>query len=942
MVYGNLKSIIMKTLFGGCVLCNMVFAASIPVTSVNKDASGVTFTMTPGTMRIDVCTESIFRVRYSAQSTMPNDPNMNFLVEKRWGTVAFTQAETDAEYTITTSNVQVKVNKATGVVAFFDASGKTLLQELASGGKKITPSTISGESTNTCEQIFESPVDEGIYGLGSIHDNIINYHGIPQYLHQVNTHISNPMIISNKGYGILWANASRTYFNLPDQKITLSNGNGQFTTGEAGEYVFLAVDAGLQGEFSIKVNNTKVNALSGTWHSGSLAGKINLSASQTVSVSLQGGGSLYGGPLKNATKFTSRAGQTVDYYFIYGPTPDEVIAGYRLATGAASLFSKGTYGFIQCRERYSSQKEILENAYEFRKRKIPVDMIVQDWNYWTGGWNSMVFDKSAYPNPKQMIDSIHKLHFEYMISVWSKTDGGSAVDNALSAYKIPGTPFFDAYNPQARSVYWSNMNTNLFSLGIDAFWQDADEPEGQNLETRKVNFGSGQVGGKSYANAYPLFVSKTVYEGCRSANDNKRVCIKSRSAFAGSQRFGTMCWNGDIGGNDGGWRIEQGWDWYQRSIPAGLNFCMTGLPYWTTDIGGFFRPGDQTTNAGYHELLARWIEYGAFCPLFRIHGYRSQTEIWRYGTEVENTFRKYDDLRYRLLPYIYSLAGHVTNNGYTMMRGLVMDFRNDPKVLNIHDQFMFGPAFMVCPVTKPGATSRSVYLPEGKWYDFWSGTAVNGGTINADAPKNQSPLYVRAGSIVPMGPSIQYAAEKAVDTIELRIYPGANGTFTIYEDEGNNYNYETGKYSLIPITYNDNSKTVIMGKRVGEFTGMVPKKVFRVVFVGNNHGTGVGITAAADTQIVYNGDGVSIKNIRTRSVNAIAPELFTKTVTGNVVALPVTFSHQMKNIAIYDCSGKLLRSLNTKKNVFDLRKDFSLPTGMYIVKANVLKGIGTK
>jgi alpha-D-xyloside xylohydrolase len=575
------KATVIVTLLGVCGFQGALLAAAIPVTSVTKDATGVTFAMTPGAMRIDVCADGIIRVRYSQQNTIPVDNNMSFLVTKEWSAVGFTQTETASDISIVTSKVQIKVNKSTGALTFLDAGGATVLQETSMGGKSLKPATINGESTYTCEQIFDSPADEGIYGLGSFHDGIINYHGIPQYLYQTNTHISIPTIISSKGYGILWANASRTYFNLPGQKIS----GGQFTTTTAGDYVFLAVDGPLQTDLSITVDGTLVNKLSNTWHSGSLAGKINLGANKSVAVSVVGtGASCYGGPLQNATKFTSRSGQTIDYYFFYGPAPDEVIAGYRCATGAASLFSKGTYGFIQCRERYSSQTEILDNASQFRSKKIPVDVIVQDWNYWgSNGWGSMMFDQTAYPNPTQMIQTLHQQNYKYMISVWSNPQGG-AVSTALSnqGLKIPGTVFYDAFNPTGRSVYWSYMKTNLLDIGTDAFWQDADEPEGVNLENCKVNFGSGQVGGKTYANAYGMFVCKTVYDGWRSANPAKRVCIKSRSAFAGTQRLGTLCWNGDINGN---------WDWYQRSVQAGLNFSMAGMPYWTTDIGGFFRPG---------------------------------------------------------------------------------------------------------------------------------------------------------------------------------------------------------------------------------------------------------------------------------------------------------------------------------------------------------------
>jgi alpha-D-xyloside xylohydrolase len=919
-------------------------AAAIPVTSVTQDATGVTFGMTPGSMRIDVCTDGIIRVRYGLTNPVPVDPNMSFLVNKTWSTAAFTETETANDVTIVTSKLQVKVTKSTGAVTFLDAGGATVLQETAAGGKTMTATTINGQSTYRCEQIFDSPADEGIYGLGSMHDGFINFHGMPEYLHQDNTHISIPMIISSKGYGILWANASRTYFNLPDQQLS----GATITTTTAGDYVFLLVDGTLgSGDVSITVNGTLLNRLSCTWHSNSLAGKITLPASTSVSVAHVGGGTLYGGPLHNTTKFTSRSGQTIDYYFFYGPTPDEAIAGYRLATGTASMFSKGTYGFIQCRERYSSQAEILDNAYQFRSRNIPVDVIVQDWNYWINGWGSMEFDPTAYPNPTQMIDSLHRMNYDYMISVWSNPQGG-AVNTALvnQGLKITGTNFYDAYNPTARSVYWQYMNSNLFSRGVDAFWQDADEPEGTNLENYMVNFGSGQVGGKSYLNAYGMFVCKNVYEGWRATASTKRVCVLSRSSFAGNQRFGSMVWNGDIGGINGGWTIAQGWDWYNRSFTAGLNYCMAGMPYWTTDIGGFFRPSNQYTDAGYQELLTRWIEYGAFCPMFRIHGYQSQTEIWRYGATVQNNFLIYDKLRYRLLPYIYSMAGMVTNSGYTIMRGLVMDFRNDAAVLNIGNQFMFGPAFMVSPVTAAGLTSRPVYLPAGRWYDFWTGdTATGGGTgrsVLASAPLNRIPLYMRAGTIVPMGPELQYAAQKQADTIELRVYRGANGSFTLYEDQGDNYSYETGSYATIPMSYNDVTGKITIGARSGNFTGMLTNRVFTVVFVSSGHGVDEPKTAAPDCIVNYTGVGVTACPVAgvcssCGGLRGLTPSPVTLKTVQDRIALSSDFSGRAKEIALYNCSGRLLQKIITRRQIVSIRKDMGMPAGMYIVKVRAIQ-----
>lgn len=917
----------------GCFMFySSIQAAAIPVTSVTKDASGVTFAMSPGSMRIDVCTDGIMRVRYSIQNTIPVDANMSFLVKKTWTSPTFTQTETTTDVLIATAKVQVKVNKATGAVTFLDLAGTTILQETSSGGKSLTSATVNGESTYSCEQIFDSPGDEAIYGLGSMHGGFLNFKGMPEYLVQNNTHISIPMILSNKGYGVLWANASRTYFNLPDQRIT----GGSFTTTTAGDYVFLVVDGTLgQGDLAINVNGTALNTLSGYWHSGSVSGKINLGAAKTVTASTTGGGTLYGGLMKNSTKFTSRSGQTVDYYFFYGPSPDEVIAGYRTATGAAPLFSRGTYGFVQSKEHYNSQSELLNAAFQFRNRSVPVDVIVQDWYYWSEGWGAMQFDPSRYGSPQTMIDSCHKLNLKFMISVWSNPQAGTAF-NALKSQNliIPGIPFFDAFNPQGRSVYWSYQKSVYFDIGADAFWQDSDEPEGTNLENYKINFGSGAIGGKSYANAYPLHVCMTVHDGWRSTSSTKRVCVLTRSAFAGSQRYGTINWNGDITGN---------WDWFKRSIPAGLNFCMAGLPYWTTDIGGFFRPANQYADAGFNELLSRWIEFGAFCPIFREHG-QATTEFWNFAAATFGTFKMYDDLRYRMLPYTYSLAGMVTNNGYTMLRGLVMDFRTDAAINNINDQFMFGPAFLVNPVLTQGATTRNVYLPTGAtWCNFWTGQTTTGGQTlsGVKAPRDTIPLYVRGGSILPLGPYLQYWNQKKTDTIELRVYPGANGSFTLYEDEGENFNYETGKSATIPIAYYDNPKNVVIGDRVGSFTGMDAKKVFNVVYVSANHGTGIAPTAQADCQIVYTGTQASCVPVSASQparigVMAMPADITLKSM-GNTIVLGNAFSGKIKNIAVYDCSGRLLLKTVTKKNTVNVRKDFGLPSGIYIIKARAIR-----
>jgi alpha-D-xyloside xylohydrolase len=423
--------------------------------------------------------------------------------------------------------------------------------------------------------------------------------------------------------------------------------------------------------------------------------------------------------------------------------------------------------------------------------------------------------------------------------------------SVVGGFHPAGHALYDAFNPAARAYYWGLLDP-LFKMGADAWWLDTDEPEteGQEtniLETSKVAIGSGA----RYANLFPLMTTSAVYQGQRSASDQKRVFILSRSAFAGAQRNSITAWSGDV---------ESNWLSFQRQIPAGLNFELSGLPYWTTDIGGFVTgyPDDPA----YRELFVRWFEYGAFCPIFRVHGTRvpNVNELWSYGPDALKILTDYDRLRYRLLPYIYSVAWKITNEGYTPMRALAMDFPGDARARNIGDQFLFGPAILVNPVTEPGATSRHLYLPSAKWYDFWTGSAVAGGVaVDADAPLARMPLYVRAGSIVPMGPELQYSNEKPEDPIELRVYAGANGSFTLYEDENDSYDYEKGAYATIPIVWDDGAKTLTIGARAGKFPGMLETRTFRIVFVGAGHGIGIDPTEQADKIVTYSGAQIVLR-----------------------------------------------------------------------------------
>ena len=378
---------------------------------------------------------------------------------------------------------------------------------------------------------------------------------------------------------------------------------------------------------------------------------------------------------------------------------------------------------------------------------------------------------------------------------------------------------------------------------------DATEPENDALKGQETYLGPGDF----YRLTYPLFVSQTVYEGQRQTSSDKRVCILTRSAFLGQHRYGIINWSGDIGGT---------WDAYKRQIVAGLNYTITGLPYWTTDIGGFFRPGkSQYTDEKYHELLIRWYQWGAFNPIFRIHGYQSETEPWNYGQEVENNMRKMLNLRYRLLPYIYSEADKVTKNGSTMMRPLVMDFIEDPTAIKQPYQYMFGKAFLVAPVTEPDAEEWNIYLPKGaEWYDFWTGEKYTGGqSVKKETPIDIIPLFVKAGSIIPFGPEVQFATEKKWDNLEIRVYEGANGEFTLYEDENDNYNYEKGAYSTITFTWNDSKKTLTINDRQGSFPGMLAERKFSIVRVAADKGTGMEVIEKFDKEITYEGKKITIK-----------------------------------------------------------------------------------
>ena len=596
---------------------------------------------------------------------------------------------------------------------------------------------------------------------------------------------------------------------------------------------------------------------------------------------------------KNQLSIWSEMSPDMDYYFIAGQNLDEVISGYRTLTGKASLYPKWTLGFWQSRERYQSSKDIEENLKKFRDLKIPVDNIVQDWNYWKlDSWGSHEFEAARYPNPQAMLDSVHAMNGRFMISVWPKfydtvknykeldSKGWmyhQAIKDDIHDWLGFRGSFYDAYDAGARKMFWRQMDENLYTkykFGIDAWWMDASEPNVRDCTPmwyRKALSGPTALGTSTeYFNAYSIVNADAIYHGQRSVNPNQRVFLLTRSGFAGEQRYSTATWSGDIATR---------WEDMRAQMTAGLNYSMAGLPFWGMDQGGFCvenryvaaqqefdKTGKENADLKeWRELQARWNQFGCFVPLYRTHGQWPLREVWNIAPADHPAYKTivaYDKLRYRLMPYLYSMAGMVHFKDYTMMRGLVMDFNGDDNVYDIKDQWMFGPALMACPVGEYQKYSRNVYLPKQKgWYDFYTGKHYAGGqTIVADAPFDKIPVFVPEGSILPVGPEMEWSDQKKAELIDLYVYAGKDGSYTLYEDEGTNYNYEKGKYAMIDFKYNDAQKTVTIAARKGAFDGMLQKRRFNIVLVSDNNQQGISLAKAPKGKMVkYAGKAVTVK-----------------------------------------------------------------------------------
>lgn len=769
-----------------------------------QEISGMKTTINSVDIQVQFYSPGIVRVVKSDQGA--DLPKESLSVVKEPEDVALQFRENDKEMSIISSSINVSLNKTTGALIFYDSENQILISE-KNDGAVINPKKYAGVDVYNVKQSFQLDPDEFIYGLGQLQQGKMSQRGQEVFLKQDNKETVIPFILSNKGYGVFWDNYSPTKF------------------------------ADKQDE----------------------------------------------------TFFDSEIGQCIDYYLMIGDNADGVIKQMRELTGDVPMFPYWTYGYWQSRERYKTQFETIEVIRKYRELGVPIDGIIQDWRYWgqDSVWNRMAFDETTFPDPKGLVDQVHEMNAHLMIVAWpgfgpltkqfAEFKSRNMQLNFLTWPPNSGTKPYDVYNPTARDIYWKYLNEGIFSnIHNDAWWLDSSEPD--HIEVKDEDFEQPTFLGpyRSVVNAFPLEHVKGVSTHQRATNDQKRVFILTRSAFAGQQRYGANSWSGDV---------VTDWDVLRKQISAGLNFSLCGIPHWNSDIGGFFVwnfPGG-VNNKAFHEIYVRWLQFGTFCPMMRSHGTDTPREIYQFGTRGDWTYdaiEKFINLRYRLIPYIYSTSWDVSANRSTMMRALVMDFAEDKNALDIDNQYMFGKSFLVCPVTESMyvetkkdenkyidpvenfsmVKSTSVYLPAGtQWFDFWTGEKVDGDQeVEKETPIDIMPLYVKAGSILPWGPDVQYASEKKADDMEIRIYPGANGEFTLYEDEGDNYNYEEGVYSTISFKWDDSQKTLSISDRQGEFPGMLSERQFRLVLVDETAGIGLDESTPVKT-VGYSGKAVTEK-----------------------------------------------------------------------------------
>ena len=790
------------------------FSGLVNAQDVEETEQGISLTTNSVTTEIQFFSPRIVRVIKYPEGEPYQKESLSVILEPQETTVNVDEGR--RSITVSSNQIEVDIHRQTGAITFKTASGKKLLAE-KQNSVSFTPFNDAGEETYTVSQAFVLDKDEPIYGLGQMYQSRMSQRGLEVNMVQNNTEDFTSFFQSVKGYGLFWDNYSPTVFK----------------------------------------------------------------------------------DTREQTSFTSEVGELVDYYFMYGEDADGVIGQMRELTGQAPMFPLWTFGYWQSKERYKTQDETVGIVKKYRELGVPLDGIIQDWQYWGNNylWNAMEFLNVDFYNPRKMLNDIHDMNAHMIISVWSSFGPETKPYRELSernmlmdfstwpqsgSQKWPprmdypsGVMVYDAYHPDARDIYWKYLKNGLLSVGIDGWWMDSTEPDHLDQEDDDLDnqtyFGSF----RKVRNAYPLMTVGGVYDHQREEVSDKRVFILTRSAFAGQQRYASQTWSGDI---------VASWDALHAQIGAGLNFSLSGLPYWNSDIGGFFLWDypNPLQDPEYRELYVRWLQFGAFTPMMRSHGADAPREIFRFGekgVKQYDAIEKFINLRYRLLPYMYSTSWQITSNHSTMMRALVMDFADDKKVWDRNDEFMFGKSILVAPVTRPmyireevnGADtvnvedfstvkSEEVYLPKGtSWIDFWTGEKQSGGkTISKETPLDIIPVYVKAGSILPIGPDVQYAEEKSWDNLEIRIYPGADGEFVLYEDENDNYNYENGAYSTITFSWDDSEKKLTIGDREGSFSGMLNERTFNVVVVSENEGVGIDYASQYSSVVRYKGTSTQI------------------------------------------------------------------------------------
>ena len=770
------------------------------IESAIQKKGSLELTTSRGQMRLTVYNESILRIQYTLEEQFSTKPSYMVIAEPDPNARAEVAEHAD-HLTVSTSRLHLRIDRETGAFSYYDRQGTLLVREPLEGGKTLSEIEVvktvfdadveletgqgadglrvrADAATRVVDRrayqsklSFEWSDGEALYGLGSHEEGMFNLRGQHQYLYQQNMKAVVPVLVSTHGYGVLMDSYAAMTFH--------DDAFGSYLASETDD--------------------------------------------------------------------------ELDYYFVYGPELDEVVRQLRSITGKAPMLPKWAYGYVQSKERYVTQQELIDVVREYRRRELPLDCIVLDWQSWTGDlWGQKTLDPARFPDPEGMMAELHRMDARLMVSIWPIMNPNSDNHKEMLAHDalLGNRATYDAFQEQARALYWKQAKEGLFSKGIDAWWCDCTEPFEADWkgavkpgpeERMRINTDEA----KRYldpelTNAYSLLHSQGIYEGQRQTTEEKRVVNLTRSAYGGQHRYGTITWSGDICAN---------WDTLRKQIADGLNFCATGSPYWTTDIGAFFvqnKPelwfwsgdyDDGVDDLGYRELYVRWFQYGAFLPMFRAHGTDTPREIWRFGEPGEPFYEalvRFLQLRYRLLPYIYSVAFRVHRDDYTMLRALPFDFRADAATYEVDDQFMFGPSLLVCPVTRPmlydrrsrplesAAMTRSVYLPQGcEWFDYWSDRVYAGGqTIEAVAPLDQMPLYVRSGSILPMKERMQHAADREGERLYIHVYTGADARFEYYEDEGDSYRYEQGSYAIVPMSWDERQQTLQIGDRQGAYPGM--------------------------------------------------------------------------------------------------------------------------